>query len=166
MELRKQIPKLSLVYLFFFNPHLRIHLLVLERGRERERNIDVKEKHQLIASHMCPDWGLNLQPRYVPWPRNKPMTFWYMKRCSSQLSHPARTSLAYLKCPSYFWFQFLHWTIGSATFLLIYFFFLHFPNIYIFLRKFNCILILSILMTLLDMKINNLEMESILHRSV
>ena len=35
-------------------------------GRERERNIDVREKHQLGASHMCPDLGLNPKPRYVP----------------------------------------------------------------------------------------------------
>ena len=38
--------------------------LFLERGegrqRERERNIDIREKHQLIAScYMLPFWGLN-----------------------------------------------------------------------------------------------------------
>ena len=35
-----------------------------ERGREKERegNTDLKEKHQSVASHMCPDWGSNLQP--------------------------------------------------------------------------------------------------------
>ena len=41
----------------FFKPHLRIHLLILERGegRERERNIDVREKHLLAASYTLPD---------------------------------------------------------------------------------------------------------------
>ena len=34
-----------------------------ERETERER-----EKHQLVASCMHPDRGLNLQPRCVPWP--------------------------------------------------------------------------------------------------
>ena len=48
-----------------------------ERGRgggerESDRNIDVREKHQLVASHkcpdqtrslgMCPDWESNPQP--------------------------------------------------------------------------------------------------------
>ena len=38
-----------------------------ERGRERQRekNIDVREKHQLVASCVCPDWGSNLQPFHV-----------------------------------------------------------------------------------------------------
>ena len=48
------------------NPHLRTCLVILERGegrkRERERNIDVKEKHRLVASCMRPDWEPNRQP--------------------------------------------------------------------------------------------------------
>ena len=43
--------------------------LVLERGegreKEGERNIDVREKHWLVASRMCPDRGPNLQCRDV-----------------------------------------------------------------------------------------------------
>ena len=35
-------------------------------GMERERNINVKEKHWSVASHVCPDQGLNLQPRHLP----------------------------------------------------------------------------------------------------
>ena len=27
---------------------------------------------------MCPTWGLNPQPRYVPWSRIEPITFWCM----------------------------------------------------------------------------------------
>ena len=45
-------------------------LLILERGKgreeERERNTDVRVKHRWAASCMCPNWGLNLQPRHVP----------------------------------------------------------------------------------------------------
>ena len=33
------------------------------RGKERERQTD---RHRLVASQMHPDWGLNLQPWYVP----------------------------------------------------------------------------------------------------
>ena len=44
--------------------------LFLERreGREkkRERNIDVREKHQLVVSHTCPNSGPNPQLRQVP----------------------------------------------------------------------------------------------------
>ena len=36
-----------------------------EREEGRERNIDVREEHQLVASPMCPNEILNLQPRYV-----------------------------------------------------------------------------------------------------
>ena len=34
--------------------------------REGERNTDVREKHQLVASCVPPKQELNLQPRYVP----------------------------------------------------------------------------------------------------
>ena len=46
-----------------------------EGERETERNTDVREKHQLVASHTCPDQGLSPQPRYVPCPGIKPATF-------------------------------------------------------------------------------------------
>ena len=47
--------------------------------RERERNnIDVREKHWLVASHMYPDRGSNPQLRYVPWPGIELLTFWCM----------------------------------------------------------------------------------------
>ena len=44
------------------------YLLILKReeGRERERNINVRMKHRLVAFGTCPDQGLNPQPRYVP----------------------------------------------------------------------------------------------------
>ena len=37
-----------------------------KEGRKRERNINMREKHQSAASHTHLDWELNLQPRYVP----------------------------------------------------------------------------------------------------
>ena len=57
----------------FFNPHLKTCLLILKGREGRERNINVIEKHQLVAFRMhptgdktnnlgmCPDWELNLQ---------------------------------------------------------------------------------------------------------
>ena len=46
-----------------------------EREKERKRNINVRDKHQLVASHSCLDQGLNLQPRYVPWLEIEPTNF-------------------------------------------------------------------------------------------
>ena len=55
---------------FYFNPHLRTRLLILERGegreRERERNINVRKKHQLVVSCMLPNRGPNPQPKHAP----------------------------------------------------------------------------------------------------
>ena len=50
-------------------------LLILERGRERERNIDVKEKHRWAASHTL-DGGSNPQPKHGPQLGVKLTTFW------------------------------------------------------------------------------------------
>ena len=51
--------------------HLKIFIyLFLERGKRREkegeRNIDVREKHRLVASHMCPNRGLGHNPGMCP----------------------------------------------------------------------------------------------------
>ena len=53
---------------FFLNPHPNMFIDFRERGRDREmeRNIDVREKHQSLASCMCSDWGPNPQPKHVP----------------------------------------------------------------------------------------------------
>ena len=37
-----------------------------ERERKRERKVDVRDKHQLVASCTHPNQGSNPQPRYVP----------------------------------------------------------------------------------------------------
>ena len=54
-------------------------ILETEEGREKERarNINAREKYRSVASCMCPDWGLNLQPRHVPWPGIEPVTLWF-----------------------------------------------------------------------------------------
>ena len=49
-----------------------------EGGREgRDRNISVREKHQLFASCTCPYLRWNPQPRYVPWLELNPQPFGY-----------------------------------------------------------------------------------------
>ena len=37
-----------------------------ETERGKKKNIDVKEKHRSVASHVHPDQGWNSQPRCVP----------------------------------------------------------------------------------------------------
>ena len=101
---------LCIYWLIFKNPHLRTCPLILERGEWRERNISVREKHRPIASHLCPDWRLNLQPfgpqvdtltnwatparavgwfLYVPWPWGRTCNVNVLGYCSNQLSYPA-----------------------------------------------------------------------------
>ena len=41
---------------------------------ETEREIDMREKHQLVVSYTHPNQGSNLQPRCVPWPGTEPAT--------------------------------------------------------------------------------------------
>ena len=51
---------------------LRFYLFILKRGedreKERERNINVREKHRLAASHMSPNWDQAHNPGMCPDP--------------------------------------------------------------------------------------------------
>ena len=56
---------ISLGMLFFFKDFIYLFLERWEgREKEKERNIDVQEKHQWVASHTTGDPGL--QPRHAP----------------------------------------------------------------------------------------------------
>ena len=57
-----------------------------ERKGKRERDLDVREKHRLVASHMHSNQESNPQLRYVPWLEIEPPTFWCTGQCSYQLS--------------------------------------------------------------------------------
>ena len=83
--------------LFFFNssPEDMVDFREGKGGREWESNIDA-EKHRSVASPISPDWGPNLQPRHIPWPGIKPVTFWFTGRCSNQLSHTGQGYLGFL----------------------------------------------------------------------
>ena len=84
------IPLVSCLFTYLFNLYLVFIFLIptggyvywfkrgREGGREKERSIDVWEKHQSVASHTCPNQELNPQPRYVPLLGIKPITFWCM----------------------------------------------------------------------------------------
>ena len=58
--------------------------LFLKRGegreKEKERNIDVREKHLSVPPHMYPGWGSNPQLRHVSWLESNwwPFTLWYV----------------------------------------------------------------------------------------
>ena len=60
------------------NPFFKRFYLFLEReeGKEEERegNIDVREKHQLVASCMCPEWGPDRNPGMCPESGIEPLT--------------------------------------------------------------------------------------------
>lgn len=49
----------------------------------------MREKHHVVASHVHPDWGLNLLPRCVPWLGIEPLAFWRTGRCPNRAT-PAR----------------------------------------------------------------------------
>ena len=88
-----------LFLLSYFNPQLRTCLLILERegrDKERERNINVREKHWLVAFSVCPDWGMNPKPRHVPWLEIKPKIFWLAEQHPTNWTTPAMTPLAAL----------------------------------------------------------------------
>ena len=58
------------IFGFIFYLHLRACLIDFRKRRRerglRERNTDVRDKCQLVASCTHPNWGLNPQPRHVP----------------------------------------------------------------------------------------------------
>ena len=46
----------------FFNPHLRMYLLILERKEERVRERNTCERETSVTSCMPLNWGSNPQP--------------------------------------------------------------------------------------------------------
>lgn len=62
-------------FIYYLNPHLRICIFFLnfrergretEGGKEREKNINVRDKHQPLAPCTCPNRVANTQPTYMP----------------------------------------------------------------------------------------------------
>ena len=67
--------KFSPFFNFYPHPRTFFHCIFRERRREREKH-QCKREHRLVASYTHPNWGPNLQPKYVPWPGIKLVTFW------------------------------------------------------------------------------------------
>ena len=118
-----------------------------ERRREKEGEREggrEGEKHQLVASHMRPDWGPNKQSWYVPWPGIEPSTFWCMGQHSNQLSHTGQGSILYDSFKIGKLFPTLKlWGRGKThlfSFFLPFFFFLYFSFIYTF-NKYSVLVI-------------------------
>ena len=81
-------PLLFNLFLFLILPRGYVDwFLEKEEGRVRHTK---REKHWLVVSHRHANQRLIPQPRYVPWPGIKPITFWCTGWCSNQLSHLAR----------------------------------------------------------------------------
>ena len=59
------------------------------RGNERERRIDVREKHWPVASCTCPSQGLNAGPwtQACALTGNRTGTFWFAGPCPANMSH-------------------------------------------------------------------------------
>lgn len=81
---------LSLFFKFFSNPCPVIYFYWFKR--KRERNINVIDRHWLVASHSTGirDWTHNMGRGSVPWLRIKSTTFWCMGQSSTQLSHTSQ----------------------------------------------------------------------------
>ena len=63
------VPSHEMLSLFFVCLFLRFYLFTFrERGREgeKEKNINIREIHRLVASCRPPTKGPGLQPRHVP----------------------------------------------------------------------------------------------------
>ena len=86
-----QTASCTLIFFKKKNPHLRIYLLILERGRERKREKRGREREKggereketererLISCLLhASRRGSNMQPSYVPWPGTELTTFWCM----------------------------------------------------------------------------------------
>ena len=64
---------------------------------ERERNIDVREKHRWVASLSCLHQGPNLQPRLVPWPGIEPATFRFAEGHPTSWATPIKAGTLFKK---------------------------------------------------------------------
>ena len=91
------------LFFFFFSFFILTqgHAYWLEREREGGRENHQCEKHRSIASHMCCDRGLNLQPRHVSWQGLEPASLQFMGQCSHQLSHTSQGCLFFFQSASY-----------------------------------------------------------------
>ena len=63
------------------------------RGKEREKKMDVREKHW--SADFCPCRRPNPQSRHVPWPEIEPATFHFAGRCPTNWATPVRDPVSF-----------------------------------------------------------------------
>ena len=101
--------------LYFKKKNILLFIIIGEgREKEREGNIDVREKHQLVVSYSCPIWGLNCNPVMDPdWKLNqRPFTVWEV----AQLSHTGHSYPLDFQCQE----------VSESSFNVIFIFRVHF----------------------------------------
>ena len=76
------------------------------REKERERNIDVQEKHQFVASHS--PLGPSLQPRHVPWPGFQPADLLVCGITPKALSHTSQGLADFNTCSKIYTVNYCH----------------------------------------------------------
>ena len=90
----QQSNQLQIYFLFFIFQIF--YLLFSEKGegrkKERERNIDVQEKYQLVASHTPPVGNLAHNPGMCPRLGIKPATSWLAGQRTDYWATPARAA--------------------------------------------------------------------------
>ena len=102
----------------FLSLHKDIFSLLLEREEAgRERNVDVREKHQFVVSCICPYQGSNLQTRHVPWLGTEPTTFPPTERHSNQLNHTSQGN--YVCFEQLFWKKIFCFSCWFYPFVII-----------------------------------------------
>ena len=83
---------LSLIFIYFFNPHWRVYLLILKReGRERER-----------GKHWC-ERNIDSSPPVCTLTRDWTHNFWCTRWPSNQASHPTRAQSLTEPAPAWPW---------------------------------------------------------------
>ena len=95
---------LLFIYLFvclFLSSPKDMHNEREREGKERERKRYIDDREE--ASHKCPDWRPNLQPRHVLWLEIEPMTFQFTGWCSKQLSHTSQGNVYLFRWSNDFW---------------------------------------------------------------
>ena len=115
------------IYIFFFHQRTFFFIAFLEREGRRETNINVREKHQLVASCKHLDQGANLQHRYVPWLGIEPAPFRLWDDAPPNWDTPARAIFLFFKLllcfitvlqnTAFFIFSYTVW--GKSRFIVV-----------------------------------------------
>ena len=79
---------------YIFNPHLKTCFSLLS---ERKKNIDVREKHRLVAFVHVPWQGIEPATWVCPVPGIQSATLWSVRWCSNHVSHNGQAHFNHFK---------------------------------------------------------------------